>query len=231
MTKGTLQKDGTHCYSGPTCKLHGAHNQELILRKKISGLFSKSTSIDVDTNIASQRKNSYREAYNKAFKGMRDFKNLSDQEKKEYTIVSSYVDNGFTAINLRLRKNAVTDQIAAQTKYLDSFIERQAVNTDGVLYRGSSYFPEIDTMEKGDTFSDKAYTSTTSNVNTAMGFTGNSYAGESVLFRISTEKATPVNDVENEFLLPRNKEFVVSSVRKSVTIQGRTVTLIDLEEK
>lgn len=230
MTKGTLQKDGTHCYSGPTCKLHGAHNQEIILRKKISGLFSKSTSAEVDSQVSSQRSNSYRELYNNAFKGMRNFNALSEQEKKEFAVVSSYIDKGFTSINICLR-GSFPAQVADRTKYLDSFIEKQAVNTDGVLYRGSKHFPEINTMQKGDTFADKAYMSTTSNLNTAMIFTSANREEPPVLFRISTQKATPVNDIESEFLLLRDKEFVVSSVRKNVTIKGRTVTLVDLEEK
>lgn len=55
MSKGVLQKDGTYCYSGATCKKHGTKNQVTQLNQKIDSLFTKQ-----ETNWRKPLKNIYK---------------------------------------------------------------------------------------------------------------------------------------------------------------------------
>jgi hypothetical protein len=240
MSQGILQQDGTRCYSGPSCKLHGATNQEIILKTRINALFTKNRKRfdfperDIHTEY------------------LEDNKKIKRPSREQNKVIKHYTSSGYNEINAQLRGNSKDRKIAKQISILDNFIENNKVPMKGVLYRGLGLSPEREKeynrlLQVDEVYQDKAFFSTTINLKQAVRFASMRPNRKKILFRISVKEATPVSNqtnyedpLEHEYLLERNKQFKVVSIKRNVIassysnwdtgVKKPSITIVDLEE-
>jgi hypothetical protein len=236
MSQGILQQDGTRCYSGPTCKIHGIANQELILKTRINALFTKSRKrFDFPERNVSQE---YFEL-NKRNKS-------ANGEHRE--ALDDYIHSGYEQLNQELRSASESPLTLQQSKIIDEYINNHKAPVEGLLYRGVAVLPKEDesylrTLQVGAIYQDKGFSSATIDMFTAVHFSTMQSKRKSIVFRISAKEAAPVgNYQEHEFLLERNKKFRIVAIKNNVVANGYkysnmvrkvnkpSITLIDLEE-
>lgn len=236
MSQGILQQDGTRCYSGPDCKLHGTKNQELILKTRINALFTKNRKrFDFpERNVAQE----YFEL-NKRNKS-------ANGEHRE--ALDDYIHSGYEQLNRELRSGSESPFTSQQTKIIDEYISAHKAPVEGLLYRGVAALPKEDesylqSLQIGKVYQDKGFASATIDMSTAVHFATMQSKRKSIVFRISAKEAAPVgNYQEHEFLLERNKKFRIVAIKNNVIASGYkysnmvrkvnkpSITLIDLEE-
>lgn len=236
MSQGILQSDGTRCYSGPTCKLHGTANQELILKTRINALFTKNRKqFDFPERNAAQEYF----ALNKSNKS-------ASAEHRE--ALEDYIHAGYEQLNRELRSSSESPFTLQQTKIIDEYIDNHKTPVEGLLYRGVAVLPKenesyLRNLQVGAVYQDKGFSSATIDMSTAVHFSTMQSKRKSIVFRISAKEAAPVgNYQEHEFLLERNKKFKIVAIKNNVVaseykysnmvrkVNKPSITLIDLEE-
>lgn len=236
MSQGILQQDGTRCYSGPTCKLHGIANQELILKTRINALFTKNRKrFDFPERNVTQE-----------YFALNKSNESTTGEHKE--VLEDYIRSGYEQLNRELRSSSESPLTLKQTKTIDEYIDNYKTPVEGLLYRGVAVLPKEDesylkNLQVGEVYQDKGFSSATIDMFTAVHFATIQSKRKSIVFRISAKEAAPVgNYQEHEFLLERNKKFRIISIKNNVVASGYkysnmvrkvnrpSITLIDLEE-
>ncbi len=153
----------------------------------------------------------------------------------EHHAVSDYATFDYNDMNSVLRGKRSTGQardpehMKQNITALDSAVKKGKLDKNRVLYRGISSAQLISKLKAGDTFTDKAFASTTLDKKIAVGFT----QGKGALIRIKAKKGqsgaylsemSPAPG-EAEFLLPRNSKFKVTKITKE---GSRTIIDMDL---
>lgn len=233
MAKGTLQPDGTRCYAGPDCKIHGQHNKADALVSRINGIFTREEKHKLNfTGSLEEIKDSYAKEYSKLL-------NKVGEEPQEMAL---YARLNYNDINHVLRRRVEHPDWPffgngeKTVKKMDKYLAQNKVPVAGVLYRGVS-FNEPQNFEVGQEVSDAAYLSTSSNPKVAM-YVASKRENDTngVIFRLNVKEATPMNEQEQEYLLERGKKFKVAAVRKNASFKSSrhnkkvVVTIVDLEE-
>lgn len=233
MAKGILQPDGTRCYAGAACKIHGQHNKADALVSRINGIFTRGEKHKFDfTGSLEEIKDKYAKEYSKLL-------NKVGEEPQEMGL---YARLNYTGINEVLRRRVEYPDWPffgngeKTVKNMDKYLSKNKVPVTGVLYRGVS-FNEPQTFEVGQEVSDAAYLSTSSNPKVAM-YVASKHETDTngVIFRLNIQEATPMNEQEQEYLLERGKKFRVAAVRKNASFKSArhnkkaVVTIVDLEE-
>jgi len=159
-------------------------------------------------------------------------RNVTAEERK---VIDLYCSNDFEEINSLLResRNFVREgdpDLVEKIQILDDVVSRGRLKPQTV-YRGMAGYPEV--VQKfvkgvGTVVTDKAFVSTTADLDVAKGFAADSMGLPSVLLEIQVPKGAPgvfvapfseaVTETganENEILLPRNSRFKILSATRS----------------
>lgn len=154
---------------------------------------------------------------------------------EERKVIDRYCSNDFEEINplLRESRNFVREgdpDLVEKIQILDDVVSRGRLKPQTV-YRGMTGYPEV--VQKfvkgvGTEVMDKAFVSTTADLDVAKGFAADSMGLPSVLLEIQVPKGAPgvfvapfseaVTETganENEILLPRNSRFKILSATRS----------------
>lgn len=214
MASYVLQPDGSKCYAGSTCKRHGSFNRVSLLKNKINSLFEKTKE---KQSLVSERP-----SYSSFTEN-----NIATNDEEHLLSLALYVDKSHYQINSRLRREDVKGNTLRQVASIDYVIEKFSVPTNFPLYRGVDHL--FKDLKVGDKYVEKAYMSTSSEIGTAFQFARGANA---VLFRINAKSGAPINKHEFEYLLGRNKNFLVTKISKKVYFPDRdiSVSIIDIEE-
>lgn len=233
MAKGILQPDGTRCYSGAACKIHGQNNKADALVSRINSVFTRGEKHTLDfAGSLKEIKDSYVKQYSKLL-------NKVSEESQE---IALYARLNYIDINNVLRRRVEYPHWPffgngeETVKKMDNYLCKNKVLVTGVLYRGVS-FNQPQNFKLGQELSDAAYLSTSSNPKIAM-YVASKYANDTngVIFRLNVKEATPINKQEQEYLLERDKKFKVSGVHENASFKSPrhgkkvVVTIVDLEE-
>ena len=149
---------------------------------------------------------------------------VAQYTKAELTSIEAYKGNGYININQALLGNRPMNEYAlANIKQLDKAIKKTTLGEDTVLYRGVGLKKQL---KLGETISQPNYTSTSFNIDVAWDFAKKS-DGYRYLLEFTAPKNMPYLDVEgvmlnnnittiteNEYLLSRDKKFIVKSFQK-----------------
>jgi Protein of unknown function (DUF935)./NAD:arginine ADP-ribosyltransferase. len=135
---------------------------------------------------------------------------------------SRYQEREHREVNAALRgQRSETGDTKATTKHLDSLIGNQSPLTkDMMVYRGMTAQP-FSKMEPGMTITDKGFVSTSASEKTAVGFAPGKAKGAIVHIRVPAGKRAlhlgkvTGDNVEQEYLLPRNSRFRVTEIRRT----------------
>ena len=146
-----------------------------------------------------------------------------------YTVINKYLreDKVYKGANEKLIKETIEDLDKEFTKKLTKDVQ---------LYRGIGDFNEIinKDLQVGDIFSDKAYTSTTTDKNVIKRFiTKMNPKDEPVVLKINTKKGQkyikPKDQYEKEILLQRGLEFKVTRKTKFIGEDGDKTMMYDVD--
>ena len=203
--------NGKFCYSGPACRRHslkpkGFQNVKDVF-SRIDQLFPSKIEVTDASNFS-------------------DFSSLCKEyqntlEDNEATALHVYADNnGSSQINSALsRRGDVLPHLRWIVRNLDSGIAKFPTSEVRELFRGSKHVPEgWDNLQTGDEVEVKNFHSTSSSPNIAMRFAKENRPAHPFLIRILTKEGAPVlshQNVEYEFLIPRNQRYEVVSFIKN----------------
>ena len=172
--------------------------------------------------------------------------------------VEHYTSSGYEEINsfLRTGKSSTTgyepDELREYIRSIDKELDKTSAPRDMVLFRGTSGVDKFDSLKEGDIFVDKAFVSTTTDLDTVWEFMSTASGGQfdsrpvekGYVFQITVPKGNkvlsvnnyfkgvsssygPADDIrtENEHILPRKTRFKVDSI-STIDVRGRTDKLI-----
>jgi hypothetical protein len=145
--------------------------------------------------------------------------------------VTNYVDHWAYLINSALRTGdtAYTEKNSAKLNRLDKDLQKFPVYR-GVVFRGSE-FPPNQALDIGIVFTDKAFVSTSLDVDIAKGYVGvPGYLSVIVSNSgrlLSYGKSTQSLSVEKEVLFPRNRMFKIVHTYKSEDHKLTTVFMVE----
>ena len=183
-----------------------------------------------------------------------------DFNSSEGPDVEYYTSSGYSDINKFLRSGKSIDldegwskeELKGFIESIDKEMDKTSAPRDMVLFRGTSGVGKFDNLKEGDVFVDKAYVSTTPNIETVSGFMSTALGGsfdsrpfeKGYVFEISVPKGNkvlsmnnyfkgvsskhgPSADIrtENEHILPRGTKFKVDSI-STIDVRGATDKLI-----
>lgn len=149
--------------------------------------------------------------------------------KEERTEVQHYTAEGYSTINERLRQGFSSIHAAL----IDSAIAKSVLTSDTVVYRGvnlTAFTNKLDTLQPGETITDKGFVSTSGSLATAATFSRGLVmeirlpAGSRALY--VEDFSASKGEEEDEYLLPRGSTFVY--VTRRTTKTGRKIYTFDL---
>ncbi len=95
------------------------------------------------------------------------------------------------------------------------------------VYKGVSYFPELDKYCIGHEITDKAFSSFTTSKKKALEYAGVNADGEKIIFVLTLkkgDKAIYVDDTEQEWLVQKENTFIVKDIAHSTNTEwGRAI--------
>lgn len=145
--------------------------------------------------------------------------------------VTNYVDHWAYMINkaLRTSDNEYIRKSSAKLDRLDRDLDRFPIYR-GIVFRGSE-FPPIESLEIGKIFTDKAFVSTSLDIEIAEGYVGVPGYLSVILSKsgrlLSYGRSTRELSAEKEVLFPRNRSFKVQNIYKSEKDKLTIIFLIE----
>lgn len=173
--------------------------------------------------------------------------------------IEHYTSQGYDEINRFLRTGKSDpmgeepDDLREYIRSLDKALNETSAPRDMVVYRGTSGVTKFDSLKEGDVFTDKAFVSTTTDLDTVWQFMstatgdsqfdsrpfekgyvleisvpkGNRIFSVNNYFSETSGKYGPADDIrsENEHILPRSSKFKVDSIG-TIDVRGAKDKLI-----
>lgn len=129
-------------------------------------------------------------------------------------------ESRFTKLKLKYLKYLIATIAHAINK---SSVDRKTL----AVYKGVSYFPELDKYCIGHEITDKAFSSFTTSKKKALEYAGVNANGEKIIFVLTLkkgDKAIYVDDTEQEWLVQKENTFIVKDIAHSTNTEwGRAI--------